>query len=69
MADPIGELGQIGPHSDPNGDAAWLAAAAQAETGAGTVAGVSYEEMSTSPPSGGAHMNSYEDMKHTGIAC
>jgi hypothetical protein len=65
MPDPKGELGQIGPHGDPNGDAAWLAA--QALSGAGSVSGVSYDEMSDSPPTGG-HKTPYEEMKHTGIS-
>jgi hypothetical protein len=65
----MGELGQIGPHGDPNGDAAWLAQQASREAGAGTVSGVSYDKMSSNPPTGGAHMNSYDEMKHTGVAC
>ena len=69
MPDPTRELGQIGPHSDPNGDAAWLAQQAANEAGAGTVQGVSYEDMSRNPPSGGVHMNPYDSMKHTGVAC
>lgn len=69
MPDPMGELGQIGPHSDPNGDAAWLAQQATADTQIGTVSGVSYGDMSSSPPTGGAHMNPYDSMKHTGVAC
>ena len=66
MPDPQGELGQIGPHSDPNGDAAWLAQQASQDTQVGTVSGVSYDDMSHNPPVGGASKPSYDTYKHSG---
>lgn len=68
MPDPKGELGQIGPHADPNGDAAWLAAQAQAEAGSTTVTNTSYEGMSSNPP-GEMTMHPYDEVKHSGIPC
>ena len=68
MADPKGELGQIGPHSDPNGDAAWLAGQAAKDANIGTVSGTSYQGMSHNPP-GDHTMNPYDEVKHSGVAC
>ncbi len=66
MPDPKGELGQIGPHSDPNGDAAWLAQQASQDTQVGTVSGVSYDDMSHNPPAGGSGKPAYDSYKHSG---
>jgi hypothetical protein len=64
---PEGELGQIGPHSMPDADSAFIAGAAgQMASGDGTVAGVSYEAMSHNPPDGGAHPAPYDSIKYSG---
>ncbi len=68
MPDPRRELGQIGPHGDPNGDAAWLAGQAGKDANIGTVSGSSYDDLTHSPP-GDHTMNSYEEVKHSGVAC
>lgn len=68
MPDPRGELGQIGPHGDPNGDAAWLAAQASGETGTPTVSGVSYEGMSHSSY-GQSMQEPYDEVKYSGQPC
>lgn len=65
---PMMPLGQPGAHgADPNGDAAWLAAQAQAETGLPTHHDQNYTGMSRNPPGSGTHAaHPYDTYKHQG---
>lgn len=65
---PMMPLGQPGPHgADPNGDAGWLAAQAQASTGGPTHNDTSYQGMTANPPGAGDHgAHPYDSYKHQG---